>query len=71
MLVLGANMENLAHILKIFAIVLGSNLIDDKLTSRILNILSTLRTKVPQQLQQAFESLIPEHKQKLSAAFMH
>jgi len=65
--ILGQGFTNLPKILSIFAVILESELIDETISQRVVNILKQMRTGIPGDVvQRAFSSLPPEQQQKLS-----
>lgn len=54
---LGHDFANLPKILTIFCEILTTKLIDEALTSRIVNIVQSFRTKFPTQLQNAYNTI--------------
>jgi hypothetical protein len=67
--ILGASYANLPKILSVFADVLGTDLINEELAHRIVNILKQIRSGLPAEvLQHCWGSLKPEQQQKLQQA---
>jgi len=67
--VFGANYANLPKILSVFAQVLGTELIDDAITQRIVNILKGMSASSPEIIQSAFAQLPIEQQNKLKQTF--
>lgn len=66
-LILGAEYQNLGKVLDVFATVLGTNLVDEAIAERMLNIMKQMQANLPPHLlQNAFNSLSAEKRGKLS-----
>jgi len=65
----GAQFQQLPKILGIFGDILGTELIDEQLTTRIVNILKQLRGLQPDVLQKSWNLLTEDQKQKLQSSF--
>lgn len=67
--IFGASYANLPKVLSVFADVLGTDLINEELGHRIVNILKQIRSGLPQDvLQHSWGALKPEQQQKLQQA---
>ncbi len=68
--IIGQQFNRLPAILSIFAHVLNTNLINEQITNRIVNILKQMRTSYqPELLQSVWGSLSDEHRSKLQGSF--
>jgi len=66
-LLLGAEYQNVGKLLDIFATVLGTKLVDEPITQRMLAIMKRMQATIPTHiLQNAFNSLSTEKRAKLS-----
>jgi len=67
---LGPQFQNLPKILSILARILQTNLINEEISNRIVNILKKMRTSFqPELLQSVWTSLSEEHRMKLQGYF--
>jgi hypothetical protein len=64
---LGAEYQNLSKVLDVFATVLRTELVDDSITERMLEIMKRMQASLPPHiLQNAFNALSLEKRNKLS-----
>jgi hypothetical protein len=63
---LGQGYQHIPKIVSVFGEVLGTDLIDEEITKRIVNILKQMQSALPADLlQRAFTALPPQSQQKL------